>query len=421
MKSLAGKELRFNFVVNLLDGGFFGFAIGFASFVTIIPLFVNTMTDSAVLIGLIPAIHNVGWQLPQLLTAERVARQRRFKPMVIFLTIQERLPFLGLAAVAWFLPRIGLEAGLAFTFLLLIWQGLGSGITANAWQSMVAKIFPAELRGTFLGAQASAANALASVSAILAGFTLEHVEAPRSFAICFFLASGSMLISWFFLAMTREPERFVDPVALTRTPILKSVAKILKDDPNFAWFLAGRNLYAFGGLAFAFYSVFAVRYHGASAATIGIMTFVLLVIQILANPIMGWLGDRWSYRRVMQAGLIATIASALLAYWAPQAEWFYLVYIFTGIGNVGMWTIALAMTLEFGDESNRPSYIGISNTLVAPSSILGPFLGGWLADHSGYGSTFLFSAACGLATLLVFQWFIKDPKHMKQPIPNNAA
>jgi len=54
------KNLRYNFFVNLTDGAFFGAALGFASFVTIIPLFVSTLTDSAILIGLIPAIHAMG-------------------------------------------------------------------------------------------------------------------------------------------------------------------------------------------------------------------------------------------------------------------------------------------------------------------------------------------------------------------------
>ena len=110
------KHLKHNLVVNLLDGGFFGFALGFASFVTIIPLFVSTMTNSAVLIGLIPAIHAMGWQLPQLLTADQVSRQKRYKPMVLLMTTQERIPFLGLAIVAWFVPVIGIQAALAITF-----------------------------------------------------------------------------------------------------------------------------------------------------------------------------------------------------------------------------------------------------------------------------------------------------------------
>ena len=77
------RNLRYNITINLLDGGFFGMALGFASFITIIPLFVSRMTDSALLIGLVPAIHNVGWQFPQLLTAGWVSRAKRIKPLVL--------------------------------------------------------------------------------------------------------------------------------------------------------------------------------------------------------------------------------------------------------------------------------------------------------------------------------------------------
>jgi hypothetical protein len=100
------KHLRYNVIVNLLDGGFFGMAIGLSSFSAFIPIFVNRMTSSAILIGLVPALHNVGWQFPQLFTAGWTSRLRHFKPTVALLTIQERIPFLGLAIVAWFLPSL---------------------------------------------------------------------------------------------------------------------------------------------------------------------------------------------------------------------------------------------------------------------------------------------------------------------------
>src|SRR5574338_1246114 len=96
------KNLKLNYTVNILDGAFFGFGIGFASFSTVIPLFVATMTDSAILIGLISAVHVMGWQIPQLLTAQHVSRLARYKPMVMWMTIHERIPFIGLALVALF-------------------------------------------------------------------------------------------------------------------------------------------------------------------------------------------------------------------------------------------------------------------------------------------------------------------------------
>ena len=179
------KNLRYNITVNILDGAFFGIAWGTASFFTIIPLFVSTMTDSATLIGLIPAIHAMGWQLPQLLTAHRISRATRIKPMLIWMMLQERLPFLGLALIAWLLPSIGKDVALTLTFILLIWQGLGAGFAANPWQSLIAKIIPSGIRGTFIGAQAAAANLLASLGAILAGLILEKYIQPFDFFYCY--------------------------------------------------------------------------------------------------------------------------------------------------------------------------------------------------------------------------------------------
>ena len=200
------QNLKHNITVGLLDGGLFGMALGFASFGGILPLFFTSMTDSALLIGLVPAIHSAGWLFPQLFTASHVARLRQYKRNVLLMTIHERVPFLGLAITALLLPVIGKNAGLIISFLLLIWQGLGGGFTANSWTSMISKIMPAESRGTFFGFQAGLANLLLSGTAILAGYLLDYLDQPYDFALCFFLASIFFGLSWLALASTREPE-----------------------------------------------------------------------------------------------------------------------------------------------------------------------------------------------------------------------
>ena len=83
------KNLKHNYFYNIVDAVFFGLGIGFASFSTVIPLFVSQFTDSQALIGLVPAVHNVGWMAPQLFTAAAVTRQRRLKPFVLWMTVHE--------------------------------------------------------------------------------------------------------------------------------------------------------------------------------------------------------------------------------------------------------------------------------------------------------------------------------------------
>jgi MFS family permease len=404
------KNLKHNLLANILDGAFFGFALGFASFVTTIPLFVATMTESALLIGLIPAIHNIGWQLPQLATAYSVSKQPLYKSMVLKMTVFERLPFLLLAVVAWFIPVIGPKVALILTYLLLVMQGLGAGFTATAWQSMISKIMPPNLRGSFYGFQSAAANLLASLSAILAGLVLTRMNTPEDFTLIFIFASLSMVVSFVFLALTREKSSIENVSTDSQKEFWQKTRAILRQNRDFRGFLATRVLGNFGLMAFAFYTVYAVKYLGVNYVTIGLMTSVYMGTQIVVNPIMGWMGDRWSYRRMMSIGMVSAAASALLAMWAPNPNWFFLVYVLAGIGNVAFWTVGLAMVLLFGGPSEKPSYIGLANTLVAPATIIAPLFAGFLVDVSGYPTAFLASAVGAILSAFALAVLVKDPQ-----------
>ena len=189
---------------------------------------------------------------------------------------------------------------------------------------------------------------------------------------------------------------------------------ILSRDHNFRGYLAMRMMSQFAAMATAFYTVYAIRHHGLSELEVGVMTSLLLGTQIVFNPLVGWLGDRWSHRGAMAIGLIAMAASAAAAWLAPSAAWFYLAFILAGLGFVSLWTVALAMNLEFGPESERAAYIGLANTLVAPATILAPLLGGWLADNQGYAAAFQTSIIGSVAALAILLVFVRDPRHLKQ-------
>jgi MFS family permease len=413
MENEPSKHFRHNYIYNLLDGGFFGFGLGFGSFTTILPLFVSTLTKSAILIGLIPGIHNMGWQLPQLMTAGQISRLKRFKPYVLLMTIHERVPFLLLAVVAFFVSTLGVNLALILTFLLLIWQGLGAGLTANAWQNMIGKIFPSDYRATFFGLQSAAANLFASIGAIAAGFILLRVENSLNFAICFTITFLLMGLSWVCLNETVELDREIEPAQSVPGSVLKNTFIILGRDVPFRWFIISRLLNQFGLMSYAFFIVYGVNYHHMSVTTAGIMTSVLFITQVAANPLLGWLADHWSHSATLMIGAVSTALSAIMALFAPSIHWFYLVFVLAGIGNTAFWTIGIAISLEFGTEAERPTYVGLANTLIAPATIGAPIFGGWLADTFGYSMTFISSAIFAIITVIVLNFFVKDPKTIK--------
>ena len=407
------QNLRHNLTYNLIDGSLFGVALGVASFSTILPLFVASMTDSATLIGLVPAIHSAGWLLPQLFTASHVSRLRRYLRTVLLTTIHERIPFLGFAIVALLLPVISVKTGLVLTFLLLIWQGLGGGFTANAWTSMISKIIPPDMRGTFFGMQSGLANLFISGSAVGAGYLLDALAFPWDFAACFFFASIFFAVSWFALAATHEPEDTEKVIPEEKTHFWNDAKKVLTRDKNFNWFLVVRVLSQFATMGFSFYIVYALREFNMTPVIAGYLTATLTISQTIANIAMGWIGDRVGHRIMLIVGAVAAILSSLLAWNAVSIHWFYPIFILAGLTNVSLWTISMTMTVDFGTESERPIYIGLAQTLTAPATIIAPILGGWIVDSAGFVPTFIISTTLSAVMAGILILLVNDPRKSK--------
>ena len=367
------------------------------------------MTESALLIGLVPAIHNVGWLFPQLLTAGWVSRSKRIKPLVLWTTVHERIPFLGLAIVAWFLPQLGTRTALILTFILLVWQGFGGGFTANAWTSMITKIMPSNLHGTFFGTQMAAFTGLEGISAVAAGLILDRLDGPLDFTICFLAACVWFVVSFVFISLTREPDGRPRLVEGKPEGFWKESQRILKTNRNFVAFLFMRSLSQFAAMAFSFYVVYVVWTFGVSEAEAGFMTGVFLMASIAAGVVMGRLADRWSPRIMMVIGALAAALSASIAMLAPSANWFYASFILTSMAIVAIWTLPLPLTVQFGREEERPYYIGLSSTVTAPATLLAPVIGGWLADTVGFQATFMVSVVCGLLMAAMLIFVVKDP------------
>jgi MFS family permease len=411
------RHVRHNFAVNILDGAFFGAALGFASYVTVVPLFIATLTDSTVIIGLMASLFSVGWQLPQLLTSNYVAGLRRFKPAVMLFTMMERWPFLALAAVAALVPIVGRDVALALALVFIVCQVLGGGLGATAWQSMIGKIIPSERRGTFYGLQSAAANLMQGIGLLFAGRLLVSLPSPQDFALCFLIASFCMVISFVFLARTHEPS--VEPSSdhqQSWREVIRHSREILGQDVNFRWFLIARVLTQVAAMAISFYTIFAVRRFGLNEQIVAEMASVLTVGQVVAAPLLGWVGDRVGHRRILGiGGLIAALSAAVaLSATAPAA--LYVAYALSGVSNATLWATAMSFTFDFGTPLQRPYYIGLANTLIAPATLVAPLIGGLLADSVGFQATFLLAALGGVASAVVLQFVVRDPHRTLQPI-----
>jgi predicted MFS family arabinose efflux permease len=247
------------------------------------------------------------------------------------------------------------------------------------------------------------------LGAIVAAELLNQFEFPFGYAICFGIAGVCILISWFFLRMSREvPSEKPKQVTSTKE-YFRKLPDIVKRDHNFRWYLICQVLLNMGGMAWGFLAVFSVDRWQLSDGYVGTFATALLIGQSIGNLFFGILGDRKGYWIVIICGSIISFITLLLPLFITTPAWFYLVFGLRGLSlGAGMMTLLIA--LEFCAPEVRPTYIGISNTTLGMVGIVAPILGGLLAQQAGYEPLFIAAAVLTLSGLLLFVFTVREPR-----------
>jgi MFS family permease len=66
--------------------------------------------------------------------------------------------------------------------------------------------------------------------------------------------------------------------------------------------------------------------------------------------------------------------------------------------------------LEFCAPEDQPTYIGLTNTLLAPTQTLAPIVGGWLATWAGYREMFVVALALSILGGVVLALWVREPR-----------
>jgi MFS family permease len=412
-------HFRWNFSVLGLDIALFTLALNISSAYVVLPLFVYHLSGgSNFATALIPAVRALGLFGPQLLVAGATERLRRTKPILLFITVFERVPFLILAIAAVALAGAHPDWLLILFFTLILIQTLGGGFTLPPWLDLVARSIPDNWRGRFFGLSSGLGGFLGIGGAALATLILSSsaIGYPNNFALCFTLTFSLMVASFICLTFAREPRRVPHPLAQQAQRKAAGESgprgwlRILRQDRSFRMLLIANAITGAAGMAIGLYAVAAKTVAHLTDAQTSIQNNVLALSSALSYFLLGWLGDRYGHRRVLEVGSLAAGSAALLAFFAHSQLLFIGVFLLTGTGLSAIFLAQLSFVVEFGPPEARPTYIALSAVAYAPFATFAPILGGWLADHFGYGPPFLLAGALGITGLFVYRLLVPDPR-----------
>ena len=391
-----------NFAVAMCDNISWSLAMALFSLSTIVPLFLQRLHASNVLIGLLPALLAAGYLLPGLIVARRVSRLRVAKWWLYWVAMCERIPLLAIGVAT-----LALGTGHA---ALLIWIFTGCfaihavclGCNQPAYWSVIGKVIPTLQRGKVFGW----AGAVGGLLGIFVDPVTRHFLTPaniadlRGFGWLFIIASLILFAGIQGFVFFDEPSHMQSDSdsALKderRSHFLRDAGALWRGNTAFRKLIIGQCFISLASMAQPFFVLEYSRRFAIRSGAIADFTTLGVVLGALSSLGWGYWCDHHGAKGTLVASALLTAITAALPLLLPPSWVFYAVFAGSALALTGAGIGGYNVVLEFAGESRRiPFFTSIFNGVIAPFRIVAPIAGGYLADHTGmaYMPVFALSA-----------------------------
>lgn len=141
-------------------------------------------------------------------------------------------------------------------------------------------------------------------------------------------------------------------------------------------------------------------------STLVLFIFSMGIGQILIGP----LADRFGRRPIALVGICLYIASSLFAVSVVQFEYLQLARILQGIAACATSIVVFSAVRDRFNAQQSAHYYSYLNGVICVIPALAPTLGGFLALHFGWRSTFLFMAMIAVIVLFVVAFRLPETR-----------
>ena len=148
-------------------------------------------------------------------------------------------------------------------------------------------------------------------------------------------------------------------------------------------------------------------------AEFGLLTTVFLLVYGILSPFAGFLADRFSRSRVIVGSLFAWSFITWLTAHTRTYEQLLTTRFLMGISEACYMPAALALITDYHRGNTRSKATGLLLGGVFVGSGLGG-LGGWLAEHHGWGYAFNLFGVIGIFYCVILAALLRDPPRPKE-------
>ena len=147
----------------------------------------------------------------------------------------------------------------------------------------------------------------------------------------------------------------------------------------------------------------------ATDQQMGALTTAMFFVYMLAAPLTGWLGDRFSRKPLIIAGAILWSLATLGTVWVHSYWTFYMRQGFVGIGEATFSIFAPSVLADFYPERDRTRILSIFYLAIPVGAALGYLAGGEMGSNWGWRTPFFVCAIPGLLIAALYAGFGREP------------
>jgi MFS family permease len=131
---------------------------------------------------------------------------------------------------------------------------------------------------------------------------------------------------------------------------------------------------------------------GASVTEIGLVFTILAIVSLALQVLGGWISDSIGRLKAVAIGSVGGVVGSFLVVLAPSWQWLILALAVVRIPYALVGPSFGAFIAENSTEETRGRVYGITDMIYQICGIVGPPLGGFLAERFGYQLMFLVAA-----------------------------
>ena len=396
-----------NHIRNVAHGFFLSIGITIAEPSTILPLIVNYFGGSSVLVGFFASLLRGGAIMVQLFAAFKAQSYQLMLPYI-------RRVFV-IRFFAWFFIGIAiLLFGETHPTLTLVCIGIGlfifsfsAGFGAIYFKDIIAKIFSHKFRGKTMAYRQFFSAFGGLISGAMAGWVLQHFDAPQSYGYLFIISSFIMGFGYISFGTIDEPVK--KDIAKRENSFKKFLHNswlLLKSDKQLQVQLT-TFLLAYGYLlSLPFIILDAKTKINLDGVAIGSLITTQMVGAMFSNFLWGKLSGHGLNKLTANISISLHILAMIIAFNASSLFAYMVIFFLVGAAIDGNRIASGNLILALAPADKRPVYVALQINIISFGLFFSLF-GGIILHMFNYQLLYGITIAI-LSTALIFSSRLKD-------------